>query len=83
MTQTNTMTIGFVGLGNLGEPLCNSLVGKAFKVTVTDLNQASATRLLQAGAQWSMGDRGGGGDNAALFQRHLDIAHSPKRKIHS
>jgi len=56
-THMNTLpsdfSIGFIGLGNLGEPLCNSLVAKGFKVTVTDLNKANARRLLDAGASWS------------------------------
>ncbi len=46
-------TIGFIGLGNLGEPLCNSLVSKGFSVTVTDLSKANAERLIAAGAHWS------------------------------
>ena len=45
--------IGFIGLGNLGEPLCNSLVQKGFDVTVTDLHRANAQRLLDAGATWA------------------------------
>lgn len=51
--QPSDFTIGFIGLGNLGEPLCNSLVSKGFRVTVTDLNKANAQRLLDAGAAWS------------------------------
>ena len=45
--------IGFIGLGNLGEPLCNSLVRKGFDVAVTDLQRANAQRLLDAGATWA------------------------------
>jgi 3-hydroxyisobutyrate dehydrogenase len=45
--------IGFIGLGNLGEPLCNSLVVKGFDVTVTDLHKTSAQRLIAAGAAWA------------------------------
>jgi 3-hydroxyisobutyrate dehydrogenase len=52
-TLPSDFSIGFIGLGNLGEPLCNSLVGKGFKVTVTDLNKANAKRLLDSGATWS------------------------------
>ncbi len=53
MENTSATTIGFIGLGNLGEPLCNSLVSKGFTVTVTDLDKAHAKRLLDAGARWS------------------------------
>jgi len=51
--QPSDFTIGFIGLGNLGEPLCHSLVSKGFRVTVTDLDKAHAQRLLDAGAAWS------------------------------
>ena len=53
MSNIEPFRIGFIGLGNLGEPLCNSLVCKGFDVTVTDLNKGNATRLLAAGAAWS------------------------------
>ncbi len=48
-----TMRVGFIGLGSLGAPLCNSLVKAGFKVTVTDLDQNLANGLLAAGARWS------------------------------
>jgi 3-hydroxyisobutyrate dehydrogenase len=44
--------IGFIGLGSLGEGLCNSLVTAGYQVTVNDLNKFLATRLLAAGATW-------------------------------
>ncbi|MBU3739732.1 MAG: NAD(P)-dependent oxidoreductase [Rhodoferax sp.] len=47
------MKIGFIGLGNLGEPLCNSLVQAGYTVTVTDLHPDSASRLVAGGARWS------------------------------
>ena len=47
------LKIGFIGLGSLGEGLCNSLVKAGFPVTVTDLNKELATRLVAAGARWS------------------------------
>ena len=53
MTNMQQLRIGFIGLGALGEGLCNSLVKAGFAVTVTDLNKDLARRLLQAGAQWS------------------------------
>ena len=53
MTNMQQLRIGFIGLGALGEGLCNSLVKAGFPVTVTDLNKDLANRLLQAGAQWS------------------------------
>ena len=47
------LNIGFIGLGSLGEGLCNSLVTAGFPVTVTDLNPAAAQKLLAAGAVWA------------------------------
>lgn len=52
MTST-PLKIGFIGLGALGEGLCNSLVKTGFPVTVTDLNKETAKRLIAAGAHWS------------------------------
>jgi 3-hydroxyisobutyrate dehydrogenase len=45
--------IGFIGLGSLGEGLCNSLVTAGYQVTVNDLNKDLASRLLAAGAHWA------------------------------
>ena len=45
--------IGFIGLGSLGEGLCNSLVSAGYPVSVTDLNKDLAKRLLAAGATWA------------------------------
>ncbi len=45
--------IGFIGLGSLGEGLCNSLVTAGYPVTVNDLNKDLAKRLLAAGATWA------------------------------
>jgi 3-hydroxyisobutyrate dehydrogenase len=51
--MTTKQKIGFIGLGSLGEGLCNSLVTAGYQVTVNDLNKSLATRLLAAGATWS------------------------------
>ena len=53
MTINTSLKIGFVGLGNLGEPLCNSLVKAGFTVTATDLNKDAAKRIMEGGAKWS------------------------------
>ncbi len=45
--------IAFIGLGSLGEGLCNSLVTAGYPVSVTDLNKTLANRLLQQGATWA------------------------------
>lgn len=53
MTEKTSLSVGFIGLGSLGEGLCHSLVKAGFLVTVTDLNKDAAKRLLAAGAAWS------------------------------
>lgn len=45
--------IGFIGLGNLGFHLAMSLVRAGFEVTVHDLDQEAARKLIAAGAQWA------------------------------
>ena len=53
MTLNNKLSIGFIGLGSLGEGLCNSLLKAGFPVAVTDLKRDNADRLIAAGAVWS------------------------------
>ena len=48
-----TQRLGFIGLGNLGVHLANSLLRAGFALTVHDLNQNAATGLLAAGASWA------------------------------
>ena len=57
--------IGFIGLGSLGEGLCNSLVKAGYPVTVTDLNKDLSKRLLAAGATWA--------DSAAEACKKADV----------
>ena len=63
--MTNKLRIGFIGLGSLGEGLCNSLVTAGYPVTCTDLNPDLAKRLLAAGATW--------GNNVATTCRDADV----------
>jgi 3-hydroxyisobutyrate dehydrogenase len=48
-----TIKIGFIGLGNLGEHLAASLLREEFSVTVHDLNEQAASKLIDAGAIWA------------------------------
>jgi 3-hydroxyisobutyrate dehydrogenase len=48
-----TQRLGFIGLGNLGFHLANSLLRAGFPFTVYDLNKDAATNLLAAGATWA------------------------------
>lgn len=50
--MTETKTLGFIGLGVMGEPMCRHLVQKSgLAVTVTDLNPAPVERLVGLGAE--------------------------------
>ena len=51
--STSKLRIGFIGLGALGEGLCNNLVKAGYSVTANDLNKDLAKRLLEGGAAWS------------------------------
>jgi 3-hydroxyisobutyrate dehydrogenase len=51
--MTTRQRIGFIGLGSLGEGLCNSLVTAGYEVTINDLNKDLAKRLLAGGAKWA------------------------------
>ena len=44
------MKIGFIGLGNMGEPAAANLARKKFALTVHDLHKDRARRLLDMGA---------------------------------
>ena len=48
-----TQRLGFIGVGNLGFHLANSLVKAGFPLTVHDLNKNAAEGLLAAGATWA------------------------------
>lgn len=48
-----TLRLGFIGVGNLGFHLANSLVKAGFPLTVYDLNKNAAAPLLAAGATWA------------------------------
>jgi 3-hydroxyisobutyrate dehydrogenase len=51
--MTTRQKIGFIGLGSLGEGLCNSLVTAGYEVALNDLNKDLAKRLLAGGAKWA------------------------------
>jgi 3-hydroxyisobutyrate dehydrogenase len=46
------MHIGFIGLGNMGNPMCRNLLAAGFRLAVTDLRREAATNLLGLGAHW-------------------------------
>ena len=52
------MTIGFIGLGNMGKPMASNLVRKGFRVCVHDVVAAPARALEALGAQSAPDVRG-------------------------
>ncbi len=47
------MKVGFVGLGNMGNPMAANLVKAGHELTVHDLRREAATNLLEMGANWA------------------------------
>jgi len=45
------MRVGFIGLGNMGGPMCGHLVRAGFDVTAFDLDAAAVARLADVGAR--------------------------------
>ena len=39
------MTVGFIGLGNMGRPMASNLARKGFPLVVFDVNQAPIVQL--------------------------------------
>ena len=47
------MKVGFIGLGNVGSKLSQSLLRNGFELVVRDLDRAAAQPLLDGGAVWA------------------------------
>jgi 3-hydroxyisobutyrate dehydrogenase len=47
------MRVGFIGLGNMGQPLAGFVRQAGFSLIVHDLDEARAAPLLDAGATWA------------------------------
>ena len=47
------MKVGFIGVGNMGNPMATNLVRAGHELTVHDLRREAATNLLEMGAQWA------------------------------
>ena len=49
------MKVGFIGIGNIGQPMAKQLLNNGFSVLINDLNKETATPLLKAGAKKVIG----------------------------
>ena len=45
--------VGFIGLGNMGGGMAGNIQKAGYDMVVHDINPASATRHLEAGATWA------------------------------
>ena len=47
------MRVGFIGLGNMGGPMCLNIIRAGHEVTVFDVSRDAGAPHLKAGATWS------------------------------
>ena len=47
------MRVGFIGLGNIGEPMARQIAAAGFDLTVHDRRREAADSLVERGAAWS------------------------------
>ncbi len=47
------MKLGFIGTGNMGNPMAANLIKAGHQVTVHDLRREAAANLLEMGAEWA------------------------------
>ena len=46
------MRIGFIGLGNVGFKLANSIIESGFDLLINDLDKNAGRPLIKKGAKW-------------------------------
>ena len=47
------MKVGFIGTGNMGNPMAANLIKAGHQLTVHDLRREAAINLLEMGAEWA------------------------------
>ena len=47
------MKLGYIGTGNMGNPMAVNMIKAGHQLTVHDLRRDVATNLLEMGAQWA------------------------------
>ena len=61
------MDVGFIGTGNMGNPMAGNLVKAGHRVIVHDLQREVATNLLEMGAHWADTPKEMAGDSEVVF----------------
>lgn len=65
MTNSTQPSIGFLGLGNMGAPMCRRLLAAGYAVTAFDLNESALASAVAAGAARA--------SSAANCAAHVDL----------
>ncbi|MDA0263193.1 MAG: NAD(P)-dependent oxidoreductase [Chloroflexi bacterium] len=61
------MKLGFIGTGNMGNPMAANLIKAGHQLTVHDLRREAATNLLEMGANWVDSPKEAVQGNEAVF----------------
>ena len=61
------MKVGFIGCGNMGNPMASNLIKAGHQLTVHDLRREAATNLLELGATWADTPSDAVGGNEVVF----------------
>ena len=61
------MKLGFIGTGNMGNPMAANLIKAGHQLTVHDLRREAATNLLEMGASWVDSSKEAVQGNEAVF----------------
>lgn len=61
------MKLGYIGTGNMGNPMAVNMIKAGHQLTVHDLRREAATNLLEMGAQWADSPKAAVGDNEVVF----------------
>ena len=61
------MRLGFIGTGNMGNPMAANLIKGGHQLVVHDLRREAATNLLEMGAQWADSPKDAVAGNDAVF----------------
>ena len=61
------MKLGFIGTGNMGNPMAANLIKAGHQLTVHDLRREAATNLLEMGASWVDSPKEAVQGNEAVF----------------
>src|SRR4029450_2069050 len=61
------VTVGFIGVGNMGNPMAYNVLKASFPMTVFDMNPKAMENLLQAGAKRAGSPREGGENSEVVF----------------